>query len=659
MAKQKIRRKIYKKRKGRALFFFLLKIIGLFCLLLIFFATLLFVYFIKDLPRPEIFTERHFIESTKIYDRSGEILLYEIYGEEKRIIVPLENMPQHLRQAVIAMEDANFYNHSGIDIEGIFRSILINLKIGQPAAGGSTITQQLIRSTFLTPEKRFERKVREIVLALELDRRYEKDQILEWYLNQIPLGQNAYGVEAASQIYFNKPVSQISLAEAAALAALIQGPYRLSPYGDNKELLLTRKDNVLERMFRKGFLTEEQLIEAKEETIIFSYPSTIKAPHFVLYLIEKELKPKYGENLEYLKENGVKIYTTLDWELQQKAEQEVKEGAEKNRIYNAHNAALLAINPENGQILSMVGSADWFGDPYPEGCQPGKNCLMDPQFNMVIGTRESPGRQPGSAFKPFAYVTAFERGYNDKTIVVDELTNFGVWGGKPYIPQNYDGLFRGEVTLRQSLAQSLNIPSIKVLVNLCGPTITESINNAVQTAQNLGITTLEPPYGPSIVLGGWEVKLLDMVSSYGVFATEGMKISPSSILKIEDYQGNLISSNKKNPRRVLSRESTGLINDILSDNEARAPMFGPRSHLYFEGFKVAAKTGTTDNFRDAWVIGYPVKNPLTAGQQGYSSIVVGVWAGNNNNAAMTQRQPAATVAGPIFQNFLRYVLEKK
>ncbi len=634
------------------MFFFILKIIGLVCLLLVFFASLLFVYFIKDLPRPEIFTERHFVESTKIFDRTGEILLYEIYGEEKRIIVPLEKIPHHLRQAVIAIEDANFYDHFGIDLEGIARSVLINLRIGQPAVGGSTITQQLIRSTFLTPEKRIERKVREIVLALELDRRYSKDQILEWYLNQIPLGQNAYGVEAASQIYFNKPVSQTSLAEAAALAALIQAPYRFSPYGENKNLLLNRKNMVLERMLAHGFISEEEMAEAKEETIIFSYPGTIKAPHFVLYVIEKELKPKYGENLEYLKENGLKIYTTLDWDLQQKAEKEIKEGVERNKMYNAHNAALLALDPENGEILAMVGSADWFGQPYPVGCLPGKNCLMDPQFNMVIGTKESPGRQPGSAFKPFVYAAAFEKGYKDKTTVIDELTNFGVWGNKPYIPQNFDGLFRGEVTLRQSLAQSLNIPSIKVLLNLCGPTVEESINNAVKTAQAMGITTLRPPFGPSIVLGGWEVKLLDMVSAYGVFATEGMKTSPVSVRKTEDYQGRLISSNSSNRRRILSSETAGMINDILSDNEARTPMFGPRSHLYFEGFEVAAKTGTTDNFRDAWVIGYPTEKTNR-------SVVVGVWSGNNNNAAMTQRQPAATVAGPIFNNFLRYFLERE
>jgi len=637
-------RKVYKKSKFKNLLLFVLKIFSIAFLLTVLTSLIFFVYIIKDLPRPEIFTEKEFVESTKIYDRTGTVLLYEIYGEEKRIIVDLDYMPEHLKQAVLTAEDANFYSHFGIDFEGIARSFLINLRIGRPVYGGSTIPQQLIRSAFLEPDKTVQRKVREIILALELDRRYQKDEILEWYLNQIPLGQNAYGVEAASQIYFNKTVSEITKAEAAILAAIIQAPYRYSPYGENKDMLLARQKNILKRMFERELLSEEDYNQAKEEEIYFATPTSIKAPHFVLFVIEQYLKPKYGQDLEYLKANGVKIYTTLDWEMQKRAEKEAKEGAERNKSFNAHNAALVAINPKNGELLAMVGSADWFGESYPENCTSGVNCLFDPQFNVAIGTKESPGRQPGSSFKPFVYAAAFERGYSDRTVVLDTETNFGVWGGRPYIPQNFDGMFRGEVTLRQSLAQSLNIPAVKTLINFCGTTPMESINNAVKTAQDMGITTLRPPYGPSIVLGGWEVKLLDMVSAYGVFANEGLKIPPNYILKIEDYNGNIIQENKKSPERILSINTARLITDILADNEARAPMFGSRSHLYFEGFKVAAKTGTTDNFRDAWIIGYT------------PSIVVGVWAGNNNNAAMTKRQPAATVAGPIMHNFLNQFL---
>lgn len=663
MAERKIRRQIYQKNKKKDLFLLLLKFFGFACLLGVFAVVFVFTFYIKDLPRPEVFTEKQFTESTKIYDRTGTVLLYEIYGEEKRTIIPLEKIPEHLKHAVVAIEDSNFYNHFGIDFEGIIRSVLINLRIGQPIYGGSTIPQQLIRSSFFTLEKTAERKVREIILAIELDRRYSKDQILEWYLNQIPFGQNAYGVEAASQIYFSKSVSDITVSEAATLAALIQGPYRYSPYGENKEALLNRKDLVLERMFKEGYLTEEEMQTNKEELIEFSSPTTIKAPHFVLYVIEKYLKPKYGQDLAYLKENGIKIYTSLDWEIQKTAEQAVKDGVERNKAYNAHNAALIALDPKNGEILAMVGSADWFADPYPENCISGTNCLFDPRFNIVIGTKESPGRQPGSAFKPFVYAAAFKEGYNDETKITDSLSNFGLWGGKEYIPQNYDGLFRGWVSLRQSLAQSLNIPSIKALFLAGSEEKKESLEindfsgmenvflkgleKSIELAKNMGITTLNKPlsaYGPAIVLGGGEVNLLDMASAYGVFATEGFAVPPVSVLKIEDYDGNLIEENKKNPKRVLSSEVAKIINDILSDNIARAPMFGPSSHLYFSGYQVAAKTGTTDNFRDVWTIGYT------------PSIVVGVWAGNNNNAAMTQRQPAATVAGPIFHDFLKEAL---
>jgi penicillin-binding protein 1A len=663
MPARKIYRKIYQKNRGKTLFFSVLKLSGFGCLLATFIALLVFVFYAKDLPRPEIFTEKHFTQSTKIYDRTGEVLLFEIYGEEKRTIVPLENIPEHLKHAVIVAEDSNFYRHFGIDFEGILRSILINLKIGRPVYGGSTIPQQLIRSAFFTPEKTIERKIREIILALELDRRYPKDQILGWYLNQIPLGQNAYGVESASQLYFGKPVSEITTAEAAILAALIQAPYHLSPYGEYKDKLLIRKDYVLERMLEEGYLTEEETETAKEEIIEFKSPTTIKAPHFVLYIIENYLKPKYGQDLEYLKENGIKVYTSLDWEMQTLAERVVKEGVKTNEIYNAHNGALVAISPKNGEILAMVGSSGWDADPYPKNCTSGKDCLFDPQFNVAIGTKESPGRQPGSAFKPFVYAAAFKKGYNDEIKVTDEVTNFGVWGGKEYTPQNYDGMFRGWVNLRQSLAQSLNVPSIKVLFlagledkveslginNFLGleSVFVKGLENSIETAKSMGITTLNKPlssYGPAIVLGGGEVNLLDMASAYGVFATEGLAIPPVSVLKIEDYDGNIITENKKTQKRVLPTEVAQLINDILSDNEARTPMFGPRSHLYFDGYQVAAKTGTTDNFRDAWAIGYT------------PSIVVGVWAGNNNNAEMTKRQPAATVAGPIFHNFLKEIL---
>jgi len=652
--------KIFQKKRRRKGAFFIFKFLAFVFFFLFCFFVFLFIYYAREFPRPEKFTEKLFIQSTKIYDRSGQILLYDIYGEEKREIVPLEKIPKYLREAVIVAEDHNFYNHFGLDLKGIGRAILVNLKLRKPIQGASTITQQLIRSSFLTREKTLTRKIREIVLTLELERRYSKEQILEWYLNQVPFGQNAYGVEVASQTYFQKSVSQISLAEAATLAALIQAPSYLS---ENQEELLARKNYILDRLVEFGFLNEEEKNKAKIEEIKFAQvQESIKAPYFTL-LVKQQLEEMYGQ--DFLRERGWRVHTSLDWELQEIAEEVVKEGIKRNKIYNAYNAGLVAIDPKTGEILAMtVGTGDYYAPSLPEGCVSGKNCLFDPQFNVVVGTKENPGRQPGSAFKPFVYATAFKEGYDDKTKVLDELTNFGVWGGKEYFPKNYDGRFRGWVSLREGLAQSLNIPSIKVLylvgnenkidnleiINFLGQeeVFREGLRKSLETAQKMGITTLNKPvsfYGPSIVLGGGEVNLLEMVSAYGVFANEGLKNPPSFILKIEDSQGRIIEENKKNPIRILEIEVARLINNILSDNQARAPIFGPHSPMYFEDYQVSAKTGTTDNFRDGWIIGYT------------SSIVVGVWAGNNDNSPM-EKEPGVVVAGPIWRAFLEKVLPR-
>jgi len=639
MAERKFYRKTYKKNKKKKIAFWILVVLGSCFLLFVLCSLGLFIYYAKDLPRPEKFTERAFIESTKIYDRTGETVLYELYGEEKREIISLNDMPEHLKQAVISTEDARFFSHHGIDFWGILRSIKINLGLGKATYGGSTISQQLIRSTFLTLEKSVKRKIREIILTIELERRYSKDQILEWYLNQIPLGINIYGVEAAAQTYFNKPAKELTLAESAILAASIKAPSYYSPFGNHLDELLGRKDYVLDRMAQEGYIIQEQADEAKQVELEFSkVAQTIKAPHFVFY-VEEYLFENYGKN--FLEEGGYKVYTTLSWELQQAAEKAIEENVERNKKYNAHNAALVAIDPKTGEILAMVGSADWFGESYPEGCDltPEVDCLFDPDVNVATYRI---GRQPGSAFKPFVYVTAFQNGYDDEYIVIDEKTNFGVWGGEEYIPHNYDGLFRGPVTLRQALGQSLNVPSVKVLVDLAG--IQESIN----TAKKCGITTLKESasfYGPALVLGGGEVRLLDMVSAYGVFAAEGKRYPPISILRIEDSEGNIIEQKKKTPKRVLEEEAVRLLNDILSDNEARAPMFGYNSSLYFPNYQVAAKTGTTNNYKDAWTIGYT------------PNIAVGVWAGNNNNAEMAKK-PSITIAGPIWRAFMIEALSK-
>jgi len=641
MAKRIFSRKIYqgnkKKRSFLGLFFGFL-IFGFFVIVS---ACLIFViYIIKDLPRPEEFTEKQTIESTKIFDRTGQVLLYEIYGEEKRTIVPLESMPDYFKKAVISVEDNSFYKHHGIDLKSIGRALLIDFKIKQPAQGASTISQQLIRSALLSREKTIERKTKEIILTLELERRYSKDQILYWYLNQIPFGQNSYGAESAAQTYFGKHISEISLAESAVLTALIRSPSYLSPYGENKNELLSKKDRILDRMATLGTISKEEAEAAKKEEIKFVKSSKpIKAPHFALY-VRDYLISKYGE--DFLKEKGLQVYTSLNWEFQEMAEKSVADGVKKIEAYNAYNGALVAIDPKTGEVLAMVGSKDWFADPYPKDCSSGVNCLFDPNFNVVDPGPRGIGRQPGSAFKPFVYATAFEKGVDDKYIVIDEETDFGIWGGKHYVPQNYDGKFRGPVTLREALAQSLNVPSVKVLNSIAG------LQDSIETAKKMGITTLNKPYsnyGLSIVLGGGEVKLLDMVSAYGVFATDGLRIPPVTILKIEDSKGNIIEENKKTQVRVLDPEAARLINDILSDNEARIPIFGPRSALFIPDRQVAAKTGTTQDYKDGWTIGYT------------PSIVVGVWVGNSNNEPMG-KIPAASSGAPIWKNFIEKVLPK-
>ena len=651
MAKRRRYLKVYQKSKKKQRLFFIIKLLGGGSLFFVFCSLLIFVYYAKDLPRPERFLEKRVFQSTQIFDRDGKVLLYTIHGEEKREVISLDQMSPFMKQAVIAVEDSSFYQHHGLDPRGIFRSILVDLSLKKPAQGGSTITQQLIRSSFLTLEKTVERKVREVILSFELERKYSKDQILEWYLNQVPFGSNSYGVEAASKTFFQRPCKDLSLAEAALLASLIRAPSYLSPYGMHQEELLARKDYALDLMLRADFITKEQNEEAKREVLEFAeVTEPIKAPHFVLqvknYLIEK-----YGE--DFLMEKGLRVYTSLDWELQEAAEKIIAEGAQTNRNYNAYNAALAAIDPNSGEILAMVGSADWFGDPYPEDCISGKDCLFDPKFNIAVGTKNYPGRQPGSAFKPLVYATAFQKGYVPNALLWDAKTEFNLncspsatqeeddYGLKCYHPQNYDSKFRGPISLRGSLAQSINLTSVKVLY-LAG------VADTIQLAKKLGITTLtESPstYGLSLVLGGGEVKLMEMVSAYGVFATEGLLVSPVSILKIEDHEGNIIEENKKTPRRVLEKEVCRTVNDLLSDNEARTPMFGPVSPLYFEGQQVAVKTGTTQEYRDAWTIGYT------------PSIVAGIWVGNNNNSP-TAKKPGVFLSSPYWHQFMEKALLK-
>ena len=599
----------------------------------------LFIYYTWDLPRPEKFAENPFIQSTKIYDSTGKVLLYDIYGEEKREIVSFDKISDNLKHAVLASEDSRFYQHGGVDIRRTLKAVWVDLTSQSKVQGGSTITQQLIRSVYLTSQKSIARKIREIILSIELEARYSKDQIFDWYLNKIPFGQNAYGAEAASQIYFSKPASDLSLSEAATLTAMLPAPSYYSPYGPNKEKLLQRKDTILKKMQELGYITDTQLTEAKNEKLTFTKNTeSIKAPDLVMY-VRKYLDNKYGE--DYLKEKGLRVYTTLNWEIQEYAEQVVKDADEYNKSKGANNTAMVVLNPKTGEILALLGSKDYFADPYPET----GSVLFDPKYDVAtIGHR-----QPGSAFKPFVYATAFEKGYTPNTILWDVKTEFnpscdpsgdalvGANGSACYNPQNYDYSTRGPVTLKTALACSLNIPSVKVLY-LAG------MQDTLQTAKDFGITTLTDTdnYGLSLVLGGGDINLLELTSAYGVFATEGNYIHPVSILKITDTEGNIIEENQKQSTKVLDTQIARQISDILSDNKARTPIFGANSALYLPGYQVAVKTGTTSSLRDGWTMGYT------------PSVVVGVWTGNNDNSPT--KDIGVGIAAPMWNKVMQKIV---
>jgi penicillin-binding protein 1C len=621
----------------------------LFALLLAAFATgiIIFVYLAKDLPNLENLAQRQMIESTKIYDRTGTIVLYDVHGEEKRTVIPFGEIPQFVKDATIVAEDINFYRHFGLDFRGIVRALLADLKGKRISQGGSTITQQFIKNSLLTSERTFARKVKEAILSIEMEIKYSKDEILNLYLNQVPYGSSAYGIEAAAQTFFNKKAKDLTLAESTALAALTKATTYYSPYGSHQEELKARQKYILDRMLKYGYITEKQLISAKEEKLIFIAPhSNIKAPHFVMY-VKEFLEDKYGR--DYIETAGLKVYTTLDWDLQQIAEKAIKEGAEKNgKKFNAQNAALVAIDPRTGQILAMVGSKNYWAEPYPKNCIPGKSCLFEGNANVIIRPR-----QPGSSFKPFAYARAFQKGFTPDTMLFDLEIEFNPnctadasqnkdqYGLDCYHPKNYDGKFRGPVSVRSALAQSLNIPSVQILY-LAG------VDETINLAQDMGINTLKDRsrYGLSLVLGGGEVKLLEETAAFGVFATEGVKHSLSSIIKVENSKGDIVETYQDDSRQILEPQIARLISNILSDNAARSPMFGPKSSLYIEGIPAAAKTGTTQEYRDGWTIGYT------------PSLVAGVWTGNNDNTPIN-KEPGAVIAAPIWNGFIKNAYNKK
>lgn len=581
------------------------------------FMLALFGWYAKDLPTPNKINSRFQAQSTQIFDRNGK-LLYEVHGDENRILIDVGELPDHVKQATIALEDKDFYQHNGFDVKGLIRAVLSNIVSRDRGQGGSTITQQFIKNALLTTEKSYARKIKEIILAIEIEQMYSKDDILQMYLNEIPYGSNAYGIQVAAKTYFDKDAKDLTLEEAATLAAMPQAPTYYSPYGQNKEALLGRKDFALNQMANQGYISQEEADAAKEKEIAFSGKmyGDITAPHFVMYVKEK-LVEKYGERL--VETGGLKVYTTLDLEKQKIAEEAIAKYAPSNVKRGASNSALVAADPKNGQILAMVGSKDFF------------DLDIDGNVNVAVMNR-----QPGSSFKPFSYATLFKKSnWGPGSTMYDVKTDFG--GG--YNPSNYDNKQHGIVSVRTSLQNSYNIPAVKSLY-IAG------IDETLKTAHSMGITTLNDrdQYGLSLVLGAGEVKLTDMTSAYGTFAAGGISHEQSWFTKIEDADGKILEEFKESQgKQVLDPQVAYLINNTLSDNYARAATFGTNSSLNIPGRTVAAKTGTTSDYKDAWTMGYT------------PSLVAGVWSGNNDNTPMI-RAGGSTAAAPMWNYFMKNAL---
>ena len=597
--------------------------------------TGLIVIWLSSLRIPDFssFEDRKIVNSTQIYDRTGQILLYDIHQDVKRANIAFADMSMNIKNATVAIEDSNFYNHSGVRVISTLRAVLSNIFKFGIGGGGSTITQQLVKNTLLNPKKTYSRKIKEWVLAIKIDNSMPKEKILEAYLNEVPYGGTVYGIEEAAKTYFNKHALDLTLAEAAYLAAIPQSPTTLSPYGKNKDKLEERKNLVLSRMHELKFITEDDYAAAKNENVVFAPQVTgsIRAPHFVFF-IKDYLEQKYGSEL--VETGGLKVTTTLDYNLQEKGERIVKEGALKNeKDWNGSNAALVAVDPKTGQILTMVGSRNYLDK------------MIDGNFNVAIASR-----QPGSSFKPFIYATAFNKGFTPDSVLFDLPTEFQTTcdaKGKAlpghnqadcYMPDDYDTKYRGPMTLRDALGQSINIPAVK-LFYLVG------LGDALRTAESMGISTLTDigRYGLTLVIGGGEITLLDMTSAYGVFANSGIRNPYTGILKVETMNGKILEEFNQKERIVLPKNTALTISDILSDNIARIPTFGANSLLLIPKKDVAVKTGTTNNNRDAWTIGYT------------PSIVVGVWAGNNDNKPM--KKGGVAMAGPIWNKFMNEALK--
>ncbi|MCX6781823.1 MAG: penicillin-binding protein [Candidatus Magasanikbacteria bacterium] len=581
-------------------------------------GTIVVVVVSRELPDPQKLSERQVAQSTKIYDRTGEHLLYEVYQDQKRTMVELDQIAPLAIKATVAVEDKNFYTHNGVRLISIIRAGVNNLIGRQAGSGGaSTLTQQLIKNTIIGGERSYFRKIKEAILALRLEKKYTKDQIMKMYLNEIPYGSTNYGIEAASQSYFRKKAIDLSLAESATLAALLKQPTR---YLNDQEMLKERRNVVLRLMNEQGYISEEEKTAAQNETLkIIRNAGIMDAPHFVLY-VKQLLAEQFGEKT--VDQSGLKVITTLDYDKQKIAESAVKELGDKfAKDANADNASLVAIAPSTGEILAMVGSRDF------------QNEEIDGQFNVAVLGK----RQPGSSFKPFVYTAAFEKGFTPETVLYDVSTNFDMRTGGNYTPVNYDNKEHGLVTLRKALQGSLNIPAVKTLY-LVGEQYMSDF------AERFGYTTLKGGnFGLSLVLGGAEVNLLEHTNAYATLANNGRYHQPSSILKVTDDKGATIFEAKTSEgSEAVKPELAALISSVLTDDNARSYIFGRGSTLTLPDRLVAAKTGTTNNYKDAWTLGY------------VPSLAAGVWVGNTTPAPM--KGGGNTLAGQIWNRFMKLSL---
>ena len=579
---------------------------------------------IRTLPSPYELTLRDQEISTKIYDRNG-VLLYKIYKDKNRTPVSLSQIPSYAILATLAAEDAEFYIHPGFSIKGMTRAVIKNIKEGK-ISGGSTITQQLVKNALLTPEKTVIRKIKELVLSIAVEIVYTKDQILEMYLNEVSYGGTAYGIQEASQLYFGKDIKDTNLSEAALLASLPKSPSKYNPFGNNPELAFDRQKDVLNLMVINKFISPEEAQKALEKRITFIPNKTdIKAPHFVMY-IKEIIAQRYGE--EMVEKGGLEVTTSLDYNIQKIAEETVNNEISKLGNYHVTNGASLVINPKTGEILAMVGSEDYFD------IQNGGN------FNVTTALR-----QPGSSIKVVNYAYALEHGYTLATILDDSPVSFSIPGSTIYTPKNYDGKYRGKIPLRNALAESRNIPAVKVLASL-------GVTKMIEQGTKMGITTWSDPsnYGLSLTLGGGEVRLIELAEVYATIANYGQKSEITPILEVKNSKGKILENNMnfKNIQEVLDPRVAYLLIDVLKDNKARTPAFGPNSQLVIKNHpEVAVKTGTSNNLKDNLTVGF---------NQNY---LVAVWVGNNDSSPMSYIASGITGAAPIFNKVMTNLLIEK